>query len=171
MCVTWLIQTCDMTHPHAWLDFKKTKYIRRLTFWEYLPGPISSQTPAARAGKCCGVTCRTLHGAILCSCARYIYIYIYFFECVCGMTHSVMRHDLFRCAIGWEIVWCDDSAMSRVEYGGALLCIRASSIFWCILNMCVTCLIQTCDMTHPHVWHDLFRCAIGWLRLLGSLKL
>jgi len=157
MCVTWLIQTCDMTHPHAWLHFKQTKCIRRLTFENMCQAQSRRRHPQQGLGN--GVVSRAGH-CMAPSRVRApgIYIYIYFFfECVCDMTHSVVWHDLFRCAIGWEMVWChvQDMAWRYFVFVGLV----SFGVFWI---MCVTWLIQTCDMTHPHVWHDLFRCAVGW---------
>jgi len=141
MCVTWLIQTCDMTHPHAWLHFKQTKCIRRLTFENICQAQSRRRHPQQGLGN--GVVSRAGH-CMAPSRVRApgIYIYIFFFwMCV--------WHDSFS-RVTWLIQMCyrlGNGVMSRAGYGVALLCVRGSGIFWCILN-------YVRDMTHSDVWHD-----------------
>jgi len=79
------------------------------------------------------------------------------FMCVWDMTHSCV----------WQCAWDMTHSLSDMAC-------RWVSHHSCV---CETWRIHVWDMAHPYVWHDLIICVphvgpvMGWLRLVGSLKL
>jgi len=112
-------------------------------------------------------------------------------------THSYVWHDSFICVwhdsficVTWVIYLWHDHLHQTMSRAGSQVAAQVHA-FICVtwlIHMCVTWSIHMCDMTHSyvtwlvhicgliHLWHDHLHktipCAgIGWLRLVGSLKL
>jgi len=73
---------------------------------------------------------------------------------MCDMTHLWLWQDLFICVI-WRIHMCD----------------MTHSYVWYDSFVCVTWCVHMCHTTSSYVWHESGGRDMGWLRLLGSLKL
>jgi len=158
MCVTWLIHVRDMA----------PSYMCDMAFW-YM----------------CDTSHRyTWRGSfiwVICIVAWLFHIFAthsidardmahsYVWYDLAWLIHICVTHFIDACDVAHSCVWC-------VSWHGSFIYVWHTSsmcdtldrcvthfIYVChISSMHVTWLIHTCDMTHPCVWVDLFKCAI-WL--------
>ena len=141
--VTWLIHTCDMTHPRSrwqiarhdsfviviWLNHMcdmTQSWVRRVAHWHVWHDPVMCVTWLIYTWAMTQSCAR--RGSLLCM-TRPIHM--------CDMTNLYGSHDSFIC-VTWLIHMCD----------------MAHSYVWHDSFICVTWLIHMCDMTHSYVWHD-----------------
>jgi len=92
---------------------------------------------------------------------------------VCGMTHLCVWHDSFMC-----VAWLID-VFYKTQLYICLMCLiyMCRRLLICLrLLMCVAWLIDVFDQTQWYIYLICFICMclrlrMGWLRLVGSLKL
>jgi len=179
ICLTWLIQTCDISPSYAtWLV------------------PM------------CAMTHLYILQDSFIYLTWLIQICVTRLICGCAQTHSYVCHDSFLCRT-WPVHMRDITHSYATQLVRTCdPCVRHKySNMWqnswirvtwhmdmCeMTHPCVTWLIDMCDMTHSYVWHASFICVtwlmytcdtthayvwdnplcawtMGWLRSLGSIK-
>jgi len=233
MCVTWLINMCDMTHSYVWRHSFSDLVI--FMYWHDSFENMCDMTHSYMR-----------HNSFICGTQLYVghssfiiisHIWISWFSNIgmthsihmCDMTHSYMRHNSFICGTSFFNMWDTIGThfgtqfiQHNISYGVAtigrllkiigLFCKRAlqkrlysaketydfkeptnrsypifgsrefsdlplphsyvwqtSSQMWHDSFICVTWLLQICDMTPSYVWHDSFIC-VTWLlhMILGT---
>ena len=162
MCVTWLLHVCDMPYSCVW----HASFI--CTTWLIHMRDMSHSYIWYGSFICVGMphSCMWYDSFVCVTCLIHMR----------DMTHSNTWHDSFIC-VPWQEMkrlkriskficgtWLMDMSDMTHEHVRPDSFIRAKG------------LIHTRDMTHSYEWNDSFMCVtwlihMGWLRLVGSLKL
>ena len=176
---------CDITHLYMWIKCPH----RTLSYvWIHIVmQPYLIHTYEWAVSHICNSICVThmwCNSFIMCDTYGVPYVWYNSFICVDKMwlhdsyTHVVYAYDSAYLKIFiWLFFWHNFSHVYSVTH----------SYVWHDSSMCVIWLIHACGMTHPYVWYDSFMCVpwniricsttypcmlyMGWLRLVGSLKL
>ena len=139
VCVTWLVQTCDVTSLDVWC-----------VTWGIHTCDVT------RSDVWCGLFRCVMWFFHMCdmSCVQESPVWCESWMCMCDMTHSDVRRGFFRCVmcdVRYSYVWHD--LFARV----ACLIEGFDVYVWHDSFRCVMSLFQMCD-----VWREVFIC-VTWL--------
>jgi len=137
ICVTWLNETCDVTHSYMWYDTFCGSYSHRYKTkdsscivwqnWFICVTWLNETCDVTRSRAPTRTSVRQQTPPAM-----------------CDMTHSYMWHASFLRVLWLSSWWISSWFLpSCLQENGLLL-------------HCVTWLIHVCDMNHSYVWHDSF---------------